>query len=84
MGRLALDVFFPESPPLDRVVGRAHEVQHAGGRSLAVPLPHPSGASSWIHAPGHRRLVDDALRVLGAEFARLGLFGLAAGRSRVA
>ena len=37
----------------DQLIGRAHDVKHAGGRSLAIPLPHPSGASGWIHQPGH-------------------------------
>ena len=29
---------------------------HAGGKSLAIPLPHPSGASSWIHQGDHPQL----------------------------
>lgn len=70
VGRLAIDRFLgPE--PLDRVIGRAHDVQHAGGRSLAIPLPHPSGASSWIHQPGHQAQLDSALRLLGRELAHL-------------
>ena len=72
VGRLAIDALLGPLP-LAEVVGRAHEVAHAGGRSLAVPLPHPSGASSWIHAPAHAALLDDALRLLRAEFAALGL-----------
>ena len=32
------------------------DVEHAGGRSLAIPLPHPSGASSWIHQGDHPEL----------------------------
>lgn len=84
VGRLALDVFFPDSPPLEAVVGRAHDVRHAGGRSVAVPLPHPSGASSWIHAPGHKQLVDDALALLRAELDRLGVLRGTAGEPRVA
>jgi hypothetical protein len=42
-------------------------VEHAGGRSVAIPLPHPSGASSWIHEAGHRALLDRALALLAAE-----------------
>ena len=60
-------------------------LQHAGGRSVAVALPHPSGASSWIHAPGHRALLDRSLALLSEEFRRLGLAGVAAtGAERVA
>jgi uracil-DNA glycosylase len=64
VGRLAMDRFLG-ARPLDELVGREHEVSHAGGRSIAIPLPHPSGASSWIHAPEHRALLHDALDLLG-------------------
>ena len=70
VGRLAIARFFGAAP-LDRVVGREHEVSHAGGRSVAIPLPHPSGASSWIHGPGHAELVDRAIALLRDRFAAL-------------
>ena len=66
VGRLAIDRFLGAAP-LDRLVGRAHQVEHAGGRSVAIPLPHPSGASSWVHEAGHRALLDRALALLAAE-----------------
>lgn len=66
VGRLAIDRFLGGAP-LDRLVGRAHEVTHAGGTSRAVPLPHPSGASSWVHEPGHRALLERALGLLSRE-----------------
>ena len=69
VGRLAIDRFLGAAP-LDRLIGRAHEVTHEGGRSVAVPLPHPSGASSWIHAPGHGALLERALNVLGEALGR--------------
>ena len=72
VGRLAIDLFVGRGP-LDAIVGRAHRVAHAAGASLAIPLPHPSGASSWIHAPGHQALLDEALDRLGGELARLGV-----------
>ena len=72
VGRLAIERFLPAAP-LDALVGRAHVVQHEGGTSLAVPLPHPSGASSWIHAPGHMALLEQALALLGRELGRLGV-----------
>lgn len=68
VGRLAIDRFLGAAP-LDRLVGRIHDVEHAGGRSAAIPLPHPSGASSWIHEPGHRGLLDRALSLLAGELA---------------
>jgi uracil-DNA glycosylase len=72
VGRLAIDRFLG-SAPLDQLIGLAHEVQHAGGRALAIPLPHPSGASSWIHQPGHKAQLASALRLLGRELMELGV-----------
>ena len=63
VGRLAIDAFLGPRP-LDEVIGKEHVVTHDGGRSVAVPLPHPSGASSWIHQPGHKRLLGDALELI--------------------
>lgn len=63
VGRLAIDRFLG-AQPLDEVVGREHVISHEGGNSVAIPLPHPSGASSWIHAPGNRALLDRALALL--------------------
>ena len=81
VGRLAIDRFL-EPAPLDRVIGRAHAIRHAGGRSIAIPLPHPSGASSWIHEGDHPALLDRALDLLRAELATLGIASAdASGRS---
>jgi uracil-DNA glycosylase len=63
VGRLAIDRFLG-SLPLDEVVGAEHDVEHEGGRSVVIPLPHPSGASSWIHVPEHRVLLDKSLDLL--------------------
>lgn len=70
VGRLAIARFFGAAP-LDRVVGLEHDVSHTGGRSIAIPLPHPSGASSWIHGGGHAELVDQAIALLRNRFAAL-------------
>jgi uracil-DNA glycosylase len=83
VGRLAIDRFLG-SEPLDRVIGLAHDVQHAGGRSVAIPLPHPSGASSWIHQPGHQAQLDLALRLLGQELAGLRIIPPSSTRRSVA
>jgi uracil-DNA glycosylase len=72
VGKLAISRFMP-ARPLDELIGRAHEVEHVGGRSLAIPLPHPSGASSWIHQGDHPQLLDRALALIGAELAKLGI-----------
>jgi uracil-DNA glycosylase len=36
-----------------------------------VPLPHPSGASSWPYVPENRVKLDTALSLVRAELARL-------------
>jgi uracil-DNA glycosylase len=70
VGRLAIERFLPHLP-LDRLIGRAFTVRLAGGTSLAVPLPHPSGASSWIHQGDHPRLLARAIARIGRELKRL-------------
>jgi uracil-DNA glycosylase len=40
--------------------------------SVVVPLPHPSGASGWLNAPAHRKLVEQAAGLIHDELARLG------------
>lgn len=72
VGRLAIERFLG-ARPLDEVVGRALTVEHAGGESTAIPLPHPSGASSWIHGSGHAQLVEDAISLLRDRFRELGM-----------
>jgi uracil-DNA glycosylase len=70
VGRLAIMRFLPDVS-LDKLIGRAHEVTHAAGPSMVIPLPHPSGASSWIHQGGHEELLEQALIVLGRTFRQL-------------
>jgi uracil-DNA glycosylase len=70
VGRLAIARFL-DARPLDELVGAAHTVRHAAGESLAIPLPHPSGASSWIHQPGHLDLVRRALALLRRSLPEL-------------
>jgi uracil-DNA glycosylase len=72
VGRLAITRFLPNLP-LDQLIGRSHDVEHVGGRSIAIPLPHPSGASSWIHQENHPRLLERALDMIGRELERLGI-----------
>lgn len=74
VGKLAIARFLP-ARPLDELIGQAHMVEHAGGKSMAIPLPHPSGASSWIHQGDHPQLLDRALRLIGEELRRVGIAG---------
>jgi len=37
-----------------------------------VPLPHPSGASSWLNSPANRELTAKAARLVRAELSKVG------------
>ena len=50
-------------------VGVRYELDGA----VAIPLPHPSGASGWLNAPANRARVADAARTVVAELEGLGL-----------
>jgi uracil-DNA glycosylase len=41
------------------------------GGVAVVPLPHPSGASSWPNVPANRKRLDVALELVHTELARL-------------
>jgi uracil-DNA glycosylase len=47
-------------------VGRRFELDDA----VAVPLPHPSGASGWLNDPANRARVGDAAALIWEELAR--------------
>lgn len=70
VGKLAMERFL-RSAPLDQLIGRVHEAEHVGGGSRVIPLPHPSGASSWVNAPAHKRLLERALALIAAELGEL-------------
>jgi uracil-DNA glycosylase len=52
---------------LTECVGRRYE--HRG--ALVIPLPHPSGASSWLNDPVNRELVTGAVETIREELRRL-------------
>lgn len=44
--------------------------EHDG--AVAVPLPHPSGASGWLNDPANRERVAEAAALIRLELARIG------------
>jgi len=64
VGRLAIERFLPDIP-LSDLIGTKRIVEHAGGRSVVIPLPHPSGASSWIHESSNKLLLEKAIALIG-------------------
>jgi uracil-DNA glycosylase len=56
VGGLAIKRLLGLSGGLADCIGRRYE--HVG--ATVIPLPHPSGASSWLNAPAHRELTAQA------------------------
>jgi uracil-DNA glycosylase len=52
---------------LAECIGNRYELDEAA----VVPLPHPSGASSWLNAPANRDLTARAAALVREELARL-------------
>lgn len=72
VGRLAIERFLPPAP-LDTLVGEVHRVRASGHACDVLPLPHPSGASTWFKREPGRSLLERALARLAArpEWRRL-------------
>lgn len=75
VGRLAIDALVG-ALPLSEIIGREVPLTSPATWELrraprVIPLPHPSGASSWVHMPGNRRLLDRALRLIGERWSEL-------------
>ncbi|HWL40678.1 MAG TPA: uracil-DNA glycosylase family protein [Gemmatimonadaceae bacterium] len=66
VGRLAIEKFLPPLP-LSELIGTKRTVGHVGGKSVVIPLPHPSGASSWVHAPANQILLEMAIGLIAEE-----------------
>ena len=55
-GKLAIDTFLPKMP-LEMAVGNTFDLDGV----TYIPLPHSSGASTWLNDPGHRALLVEAI-----------------------
>ena len=56
---------------MGEAVGRRYELGDERGGAVVIPLPHPSGASSWLNVPENRVRVAGAVDVIHSELARL-------------
>ncbi len=66
IGRLAIgEVLGPR--PLVEVIGRRFEANWLGQAVEVIPLPHPSGASTWFKVEPGRSLLGEALALLSAH-----------------
>ena len=62
VGKLAILQFLPETNKLVEVIGRRHRIEFGGHECDAIPLPHPSGASTWHRSEPGKSLTADALK----------------------
>lgn len=63
VGKLAISQMLPVSR-LDAVIGHAHRVHYLGHAADAIPLPHPSGLSTWFKTEPGKTLLTQALRLI--------------------
>jgi uracil-DNA glycosylase len=55
-------------PTVTECVGSRYELPEG---VVAIPLPHPSGASAWLNAPANRARVAHAVELVHEELGRL-------------
>jgi len=61
MGKLSISNFIGTFDKLTDVIGKVFTLDNG---VLVVPIPHPSGASTWYHKKENKILLDNALREL--------------------
>lgn len=59
VGKLAIQQFLPAGA-LAEVVGQKHRLEYRGHAADFIPLPHPSGASTWHRTEPGRSLLAQA------------------------
>ena len=64
VGKLAIARFLPAAPLAD-TIGRVHPWKHGRRTIDVIPLPHPSGASTWYHVEPGKSLTRQALALVG-------------------
>jgi uracil-DNA glycosylase len=63
VGKLAISQLMTVNK-LNEVIGKLHTVTFHGHRTEAIPLPHPSGASTWHRMEPGIGLLESALTIL--------------------
>lgn len=63
VGRLAIAQFLPEAPLVD-IIGKQFTINKFGHDFDLIPLPHPSGASTWFKRDPGKALLEDALALI--------------------
>ena len=66
VGKLAIERFL-EFKKLTEVIGAIHPVKLDGFSADLIPLPHPSGASTWHRTDPGKGLLEEALKRIAAH-----------------
>jgi len=74
IGKLAIGELMPVDKLTD-VIGRQFEQELWGVKTTVIPLPHPSGASTWHRTEPGKTLLDQALQLIAVHSAWRSLFG---------
>jgi uracil-DNA glycosylase len=74
VGRLAIEQFLPPRPLVEQI-GGVQQVTRGRRRIDVIPLPHPSGASTWPRTEPGKTLTERALRRLSRHPAWRATFG---------
>jgi uracil-DNA glycosylase len=69
IGKLAIGLFFDPTPALEDVIGA--QLKQDG--RVIIPLPHPSGASTWPNRPENAARIKKALKLIDQKRRALGL-----------
>jgi uracil-DNA glycosylase len=67
VGRLAIQEVLSHTEPIAAVVGRSLRATFHGLEVDVIPLPHPSGASTWFKMEPGRTLLERALELVAAH-----------------
>jgi uracil-DNA glycosylase len=63
VGRLAIEQFLAPRPLVERI-GTSHRIVRDGRKLDLIPLPHPSGASTWPRTEPGKTLTAAALKLI--------------------
>ncbi len=66
VGRLAIDRFL-DFKTLEESIGRRFDGRVGHHPVSVIPLPHPSGRSTWLFRPGNRARLDRALDLIATH-----------------
>ena len=66
VGKLAISQLMPVEKLTD-VIGRKHQLHRNSSISDVIPLPHPSGASTWHRMQPGKSLLQQALQMIQAH-----------------